>query len=498
MRMERIVKASGSTTTERALSKICEETFLSLWSYPNLYTPEGRKHGRGVGKELCDLLAVFGNHVILFSDKEVSFNSEKEVGVAWARWRRKAIADSAKQLYGAEKWIRERPEEVYVDKFCNTRLPVQLPRGGDLKIHLVAVTKGSYFAAKEHFGGMSTGSLMLIPSLTEEEANKFPFTANDIAPGKTFVHVFDEMTLNIVLGELDTASDLIKYLSDKESAIRSGRIAAVPGEEDLIAFYMRQRGLMEENPFGIPHRAKLAGYQSISLIEGFWQDYLSSPERDAIKQANRISYFWDKLIEQFSEHILAGSVAVGKDAPFSSHELAIRYMAAEGRLARCALSHAFLDKMRSVPSNMRSARVCFSPFNKDRCFVLVLFPKDDDESYESYREDRISILHSYGYVCKLNNPQARIISVIGTEPQGASGRSEDILCLEIEHLSEEEAVLARQIQREGNILNDVTMIENRHSLAPIFSSGPSRAARKVGRNEPCPCGSGKKYKKCCI
>jgi preprotein translocase subunit SecA len=26
---------------------------------------------------------------------------------------------------------------------------------------------------------------------------------------------------------------------------------------------------------------------------------------------------------------------------------------------------------------------------------------------------------------------------------------------------------------------------------------PQRAAEKVGRNEPCPCGSGKKYKKCC-
>ena len=24
-----------------------------------------------------------------------------------------------------------------------------------------------------------------------------------------------------------------------------------------------------------------------------------------------------------------------------------------------------------------------------------------------------------------------------------------------------------------------------------------RAEKKVGRNEPCPCGSGKKYKKCC-
>ena len=25
-----------------------------------------------------------------------------------------------------------------------------------------------------------------------------------------------------------------------------------------------------------------------------------------------------------------------------------------------------------------------------------------------------------------------------------------------------------------------------------------RAAPKVGRNEPCPCGSGKKFKKCCL
>lgn len=27
--------------------------------------------------------------------------------------------------------------------------------------------------------------------------------------------------------------------------------------------------------------------------------------------------------------------------------------------------------------------------------------------------------------------------------------------------------------------------------------GPPRTVAKVGRNEPCPCGSGKKYKKCC-
>jgi preprotein translocase subunit SecA len=32
---------------------------------------------------------------------------------------------------------------------------------------------------------------------------------------------------------------------------------------------------------------------------------------------------------------------------------------------------------------------------------------------------------------------------------------------------------------------------------PPPKAQPVRRGRKVGRNEPCPCGSGKKYKKCC-
>ena len=29
-------------------------------------------------------------------------------------------------------------------------------------------------------------------------------------------------------------------------------------------------------------------------------------------------------------------------------------------------------------------------------------------------------------------------------------------------------------------------------------SRPVVAEKKIGRNDPCPCGSGKKYKKCCL
>jgi len=35
------------------------------------------------------------------------------------------------------------------------------------------------------------------------------------------------------------------------------------------------------------------------------------------------------------------------------------------------------------------------------------------------------------------------------------------------------------------------------SLKPAAASAITAPRAKVGRNEPCPCGSGKKYKKCC-
>jgi preprotein translocase subunit SecA len=31
----------------------------------------------------------------------------------------------------------------------------------------------------------------------------------------------------------------------------------------------------------------------------------------------------------------------------------------------------------------------------------------------------------------------------------------------------------------------------------VEKSGPAQAAKTPGRNDPCPCGSGKKYKNCC-
>jgi len=56
-------------------------------------------------------------------------------------------------------------------------------------------------------------------------------------------------------------------------------------------------------------------------------------------------------------------------------------------------------------------------------------------------------------------------------------------------------IFAVQPAREAPEQAEPVMFFNKNA-APSFE-GPDRKERKVGRNDPCPCGSGKKYKKCC-
>ena len=44
----------------------------------------------------------------------------------------------------------------------------------------------------------------------------------------------------------------------------------------------------------------------------------------------------------------------------------------------------------------------------------------------------------------------------------------------------------------------LAVIERAKALAPKLAARAQQAAfADIGRNDPCPCGSGKKYKKCC-
>ena len=53
------------------------------------------------------------------------------------------------------------------------------------------------------------------------------------------------------------------------------------------------------------------------------------------------------------------------------------------------------------------------------------------------------------------------------------------------------ADLAKKARSKEDIEAERELLEKTKKVEPI------RTSREVGRNDPCPCGSGKKFKKCC-
>ena len=90
--------SEGLNAAERFIFQLCRSSFLRLWSYAN-------PQGKDPGKELCDVLVVCPPDVIIFSVKDVALKHGSRPEIGWSRWRKKAVEDSAKQIYGAERHI---------------------------------------------------------------------------------------------------------------------------------------------------------------------------------------------------------------------------------------------------------------------------------------------------------------------------------------------------------------------------------------------------------
>lgn len=67
------------------------------------------------------------------------------------------------------------------------------------------------------------------------------------------------------------------------------------------------------------------------------------------------------------------------------------------------------------------------------------------------------------------------------------------------YTSEEIAERKKKLEEMfGKLRAEDEMKHMREMLIPPTQKQMSRVPPKVGRNEPCPCGSGKKFKNCCL
>jgi hypothetical protein len=401
-------QSEGKTPSEKFLARLARSSFLSLWSHPNLYTDEGRKGNKGAGQELADLLVVFGDHVLVFSDKDCAFPNHPDLDVSWRRWYTAAVEKSARQLIGAKRWLERFPSRVFKDCRCTERFPIPLPPFDRAKVQLIAVTRGSYDACRKHFGVGATGSLMVATELRGADHYRNPFCIGHVLPNGPFIHVLDEMTVELLLSEFDTVSDFTTYLEHRQSFLcTEGKRIIATGEEELVTAYaVRVDG---QGRHSFPELVENA--DTFMFKEGGWHEFHNHPRYRAKKSADVRSYEWDRLIELLIE------TGEPLDDLSTNSEPYLRIMAGESRLSRRSLAEAMRRAFdRDTPPTQRYVVTAVaSPSQVVYVFVALPAPFGCD-TYDEYRDLRRTHLLACCHTAKLRFVSATKIVGIAREP----------------------------------------------------------------------------------
>jgi hypothetical protein len=512
--LEKIHRSRGSTASERLLADLGEQAFLNLWSYPNLFYDK-KQGGVGDGKELCDLLVVCGDDVIIFSDKHIKYQEDREVNVAWPRFYRKAIEGAVVQINGANNWMIRYPDKIFTDSACTQKLPIDLPLVDKRRVHGVVVAKGAHTAIQKILNDDS-GSFMIMPSLEGQDAINFnqpgfmPFCVGDVNPGGMFIHVFDDVAIKRVLEHLNTITDFTRYLNKRAAYLRSDRLALAHGEEELLANYLntgiRMGGVYD---FELP-RKKGTENASVITVQGEWSAYVLSEQYFAKTLADDVSYAWDKLITLFTENLLEGtSVSVlGAQATIGMAEGGLRFMAMESRFSRRMLGEAVGGALRKAKElkQDRYARVIFpsqaSADPKLAYVILILaYPTDLEarggmkRGYEQYREVRAKMLEAYSLGVLHTYRNLNTVVCIGLDAHssqtGRKGGSEDFYAMRIDEWTPQLEAEAIKAIAHYDILKEERLIKQRVSRDEYPALGEKAAGPRWPKNKP----SKSRYKK---
>ena len=417
----RIKRSTGLTPSEELLAKLCDRSFLSLWSYPNLF--------RRPGKELCDLLVVFGDDVVIFSDKSCAYPNTGDTVLDWKRWYRRSIAESAKQLRRVEGWLKNSPERVFLDAKCREPLPINLPPAERLRVYRVCVAVGASARTLTE----SNKRDLTISAIVEDDNERFTIGKITAAPG--FVHVFDENTLPVVLSELSTIADFLDYLRKKEFLLESGRFAFGESELDLLGYF-----LWHDRKF--PFQAETR----FRLDPNLWRQVEADTHFLAAREENKVAHFWDGMIEYLTELYMKEELERGNEMAVADYERTVRLMAAETRFSRRLLSKWILERAELAKDGYVGS---YSPsLQEGVLYVLLVGTGDGGKDNAEYRKARSEQLFTRCIASKAAEPDKRFIIGIALDARGVKGSTEDFIYMDTDGWAEEEFRKADEVRQE--------------------------------------------------
>ena len=433
----KIAKSDGTTPTEKLLAHLCERSFLKLWSYPNPSKEDG--------DELCDLLVVYGDHAFVFFDREkvLDYSSNKAPEVIWKRWVRKVIDAQIQTTKGAERYLKS-SRSIYLDSKCTNPFPLAINRSS-LIVHKFIVAHGAKEACKASSEKNATGSLAISYGTHANPAD-FPYFI-DLDKANT-VHVLDNESLPIILNELDTITDFLSYIEEKERAIQKYQGLMYCGEEDLLAHYLLN--------FDDASKRHIIGseteqFDSVYIGEGEWVDFIESDTFKNTKKANEISYLWDELLQITSQNALDGTLT--GNANLLQGRSAIFEMAKEPRFSRRTLCEYMTMVIQKFPEPRGSGimrHVAFMPsFFPNRGYVYLQFHAPELRVDADYRSKRAYLLEIACGAAKIKFPEMQTIIGIGMDaPKYAEENEEDFILLDCSDWTQEQEAHYAELNAE--------------------------------------------------
>ena len=427
----RFQRSEGLTPSEILLAGLCDASFLKLWTYPNLY--------KEPGKELADLIVVFDQDVLIFSDKSCAYPDAAKP-LAWSRWYRRAVSDSAKQIRQAENWLARHPGQVFLDAKCQVPLPLTLPPAATMKVHRICVVTGVAAVA----GARGLPGLALEPDVAGHDK---VFTIGQIPEVKGLVHVFDEASLKTVMTQLSTIADFVAYLDAKAALIAEGGLVRAETEVDLLAIY-----LWHNRTFPVAQRP-------YTIEPGSWATLAINPQFVDGQRANRTSFFWDGLIDYVTNHFLGGTLEFGNDLAMGDHERLVRIMAGETRFWRRVLVRAIVERRERAREASLGAIL---PSERPAVlYVLYVGRGDQGGDHDAYRKERVGRLYARCMAAKAKQPEVRFIVGLALDAAGVRGSSEDFLFMDTEDWTDAELAEAVELRRALDLFSDGNVVASR-------------------------------------
>lgn len=378
---------------EKVIHNLATKTFLTDWCYPNPKKPDG--------KELCDLLVVFDETAIIWQIKDLKTDQD-------GRYKKAEVEKNLRQLGGARRSL------------FDLKVPIELhnPRRG-----------------KETFDPSQIKSVHLISVLMGDGMDPFPLveTLKDRE-----IHVFTRDFADIALSELDTVSDFCAYLCAKEAIDKGKMITVIEGEENLLAKYLD----------GGRSFSWMDGYDVVYVDDTIWPKFQSLPQVQAKKEADRVSYRWDSIINR------------AHDGTSARYEKIARELARADRFQRRILSKSFWEAYCEYrkAGHLQMMRRMTALAGTTYCFLFM-------EDGKGPRDKRKAMLSAMCFVARGLNPENKKVVGVATE---AANRSYDYCLLVKPAWTTEDEQRKTDIQRETGIFVNPRKTAESGDEYPLF------------------------------